>query len=1332
MNLGNLIVNLAVNLSALQDGLNRASGEIEKWGKKAGEDMKKVGQALSLYVTAPLAAMGTVAGKAAIDFESAFAGVRKTVDATEAQYAQLERGIRDMAKTIPATANEITAVTEAAGQLGIQREAIMGFSRVMIDLGESTNLASEEAATALARFANITQMPQTQFDRLGSTVVDLGNNLATTEAEIVEMGLRLAGAGKQVGMTEAQILGFSGALSSVGIAAEAGGTAFSRVFKNIYSAVQTGNKSLTTFASVAGMSIAEFKKQFEQDAAGAIVAFIEGLGKISAQGGNTIAVLEELKLADIRVSDALLRASGAGDLFRQSIEIGTTAWQENTALTKEAEERYKTMASQLQITRNHLSEAFLIIGRDLMPIIKDASAYVREMASRFAELDPGIRKAAIVLGAFAAAIGPVLLLLGTFLTAIAPGGLIAVALAGLATPVGLVIAALAGLGVAVAAVVAAMRNGEPASRATTGALQDQINSVEGLAARYKELEAKTKRTKEEEAERKSILEKLEKLSPGLISGYNAQGEAIGVNKTALEKYNEELREKLRLEEESHRLTMLAAREKAAAARIDGVKAMQELNALKTRRDEAVRKAEERLARAEANLAKTATVGNRSAVEDAKKYLAGTIEAWDKQVAAKKAEMEGIRTAIADSQKEYDSLKKARVGEAASVVTPTSSDPDPWASGEEFKALKGIQLAQAQHSAKMISDTQYLNALKAEAGRLEKLGVTTSQEYLSVRAAIVQMEQKGLTALELAKLKHQAGQLSNGAYLKVLQIEQKKLNASSEEYWRLQIEIGNTQKAIAKEAGDKQKSIVDNAKDELEAKRAIAEAEEDKEKRLELQRKAYNDFLYVLKAHGGTAQQIADVERTIAGLKRQQADEQKRQADEAERMAKANKMAFETLRTFAQGFGKAIDSSKVDDLVAKLAAQQEFVQQLRDSGASETDILKAEADAGQTERDLGRARAEQEKQMPGFVLDNIDTIVNLPNIIGPAAAHLAASYEFLSAEGLKIKDVFAQVGDFLTSGGRMEALATIPEHLANLGSQIATFAGSTWPTISGLFGQLGSILAGGLPAIGAAITGGMAAIGAALSPFLVIIAAVVAAFALLQQIWTKNAGGIQEAFGNLMASLQGLWDGVVAVINPFVEFFGGMISMMVNNFAGVISILGGILKGIGWVFDKVLRPPLDWVAQAFRWVNDAIADLINWLSDVLPFLGIKKMRKAGDNAAAAQQQAAGNLEFPQSSTAKMASQIGAAVGRAVADVMGSFTSINPLPVEDVARANVFGIGPSSRFYYEKQARVSIDLNVTGEADAASIARAFEDSGLRSLLADTVGGEVAVRSLSPRFA
>src|SRR5690606_20758681 len=120
--------------------------------------------------------------------------------------------------------------------------------------------------------------------KLGSTIVDLGNNLATTEAEISSMALRLAGAGKQIGLTESDILAFAASLSSVGIEAEAGGSAFSKVMVNMQLAAEQGGEDLKAFAKVAGMSASDFKKAYQQDATGAIISFIKGLSTAEERG----------------------------------------------------------------------------------------------------------------------------------------------------------------------------------------------------------------------------------------------------------------------------------------------------------------------------------------------------------------------------------------------------------------------------------------------------------------------------------------------------------------------------------------------------------------------------------------------------------------------------------------------------------------------------------------------------------------------------------------------------------------------------------------------------------------------------------------------------------------------------------------------------------------------------------------------------------------------------------------------------------------------------------------------------------------------------------------
>nr|WP_272490620.1 phage tail tape measure protein [Hominibacterium faecale] len=341
---GKVIIETGLDKSGIEAGL-------KKLGKVAKAGLGVTTKAIAGVGTALTGAAG-LAVKSGIDFESAFAGVKKTVDATDQELAEFRQGIRDMAKEMPTAATEIAGVAEAAGQLGIKNESLLSFTKTMTMLGDSTNMSAEEAATSLARLANITGMPQENFDRLGATIVDLGNSLATTESEIVAMSLRIAGAGSQVGMTEAQIMSFSGALSSVGIEAEAGGTAFSTLLSKMNLASSKGGKELEQFGKVAGMSAEEFKKAFQEDASGAVLSFIQGLGQINENGGSAIQTLDEMGLSDIRMRDALLRASGASDVFTEALQTGNSAWEENTALTNEAKQRYETLESKLGILKN--------------------------------------------------------------------------------------------------------------------------------------------------------------------------------------------------------------------------------------------------------------------------------------------------------------------------------------------------------------------------------------------------------------------------------------------------------------------------------------------------------------------------------------------------------------------------------------------------------------------------------------------------------------------------------------------------------------------------------------------------------------------------------------------------------------------------------------------------------------------------------------------------------------------------------------------------------------------------------------------------------------------
>lgn len=479
------LINTAGQMAELQVRTTGVTGQIAKVSAemvKHGDRMQSVGSAMTKGLTVPIAGLATVVTKAAIDWESAFAGVKKTTDEVVDSngkvvysYDDLESSLRSMANELPATHTEIANVAEAAGQLGIQTENVSAFTKVMIDLGESTNMSAETAATELARFANITQMSQDKFSNLGSALVDLGNNFATTESEISAMALRLAGAGAQIGMSEGDILGFAAALSSVGVEAEAGGSAFSKVmvqmqlavekgsgafeelkghaedqgvsWERLVSAVRNGGKELTgvskemgftsselkkmykeadksktsleQFADVAGLTSEQFSKMFKDDPSTAIMKFVEGLGKAEKNGTSAIKVLDDMDIKEVRLRDSLLRAANASDVFSGAVEMGNKAFGENNALAEEAGKRYETTESKLKMLRNEATNAAIDLGGPFVDALRDGLEASKplikglgNLAKSFSDMDPKAQQAVVKFLAITAAGGPLLSITG--------------------------------------------------------------------------------------------------------------------------------------------------------------------------------------------------------------------------------------------------------------------------------------------------------------------------------------------------------------------------------------------------------------------------------------------------------------------------------------------------------------------------------------------------------------------------------------------------------------------------------------------------------------------------------------------------------------------------------------------------------------------------------------------------------------------------------------------------------------------------------------------------------------------------------------------------------
>lgn len=333
--------------------------------------------AAALKVAAGFAAVGGLTGglygsaKAAIDFEANFTRVRKTVDGSERQLQAIAGEFRGMAREMPATTAEITAVGEAAGQLGVSRAGIVDFTDAMVKMGVTTTLTADEAAFAFARISNIMQTPEAEIENLAAATVHLGNNFAATEGEITDMAVRLAGAAHVVGLTEADVLALATSLSAVGQKAEAGGSAFSRVMLTIEEAVQTGSAELGIFADVAETSASSFAQTWQENPQEAILQFIAGLGSMIESGENVVPVLQDLELNEIRVRRALLDAAGASDTFADATRQANGAYEEAAALDEEYAKFAETTASKIQVLKNNVVDFGITLGTAMKPAIDE-------------------------------------------------------------------------------------------------------------------------------------------------------------------------------------------------------------------------------------------------------------------------------------------------------------------------------------------------------------------------------------------------------------------------------------------------------------------------------------------------------------------------------------------------------------------------------------------------------------------------------------------------------------------------------------------------------------------------------------------------------------------------------------------------------------------------------------------------------------------------------------------------------------------------------------------------------------------------------------------------
>lgn len=718
---------------------------------------------------------------ASVEFESAMAGVAKTTDLSDNELASMGEKFKELSAEMPISASELAGIAEAAGQLGIAKENIADFSVVMANLGVATNLTSEEAATLLARFANVTGMDPSLYENLGSVIVALGNTMATTENEIVNMGQRLSAAGELAGLTEPEIMALSAAMSSVGIEAEAGGTAMTQTLSAMETAVAKGSEKLNGFARVAGMSAEEFSTAWKTSPITAIQAFISGLGKLDEQGESAVLVLDELDLKGIRQGNMLKSLGLASDVLANSINTANNAWTQNTALAKEAATRYETTESKFTMLKNSVTNLKIAVGDQLTPALgnlAESGTDIISWASEFIQnnewLVPTVSALASAIGVLAGAVvgftvvtKAVIPLVKAFNTALSDN------------PIGIVVTALAAVTAAVTTFATFMKDDAvtsveemtEAAREMDGVIADAnatyentvskteaaANVAKGYISRLQDLEATGLKTNEQQDEYHNILCLLCETIPELSQYIDLENDKIQGGTEVLLANTEAWKENAKAQALQEKLAEIQSKQveaeieyeqasiRATGAKLKKAAVEERMNQALERQDELSRQAMEA---AEKDIELTGQSRDRAAyLSDEYAVLEEQIDSYRKQLETADEEIanateaqETCAAAISDAKKETELAEKAvsnLTGElennsaAAGENAQTSTDAaDGYSKMQEAAAIVEKGLKDLNEAWAKEYEAAY-NSINSQVGLFDDFAVKAEEDTYTV-------------------------------------------------------------------------------------------------------------------------------------------------------------------------------------------------------------------------------------------------------------------------------------------------------------------------------------------------------------------------------------------------------------------------------------------------------------------------------------------------------------------------------------------------------------------------------------------------------------------------
>ena len=387
--------------------------------------------------------------RAAVDFESAMADVRKVVPGLESAEGlrQMKQEIIGLSKELPVSAEGLAAIMAAAGQAGIPREELAAFTRQAAQMGVAFDITADEAGAAMAKLRTSLGLSQEEVVNLADAMNHLSNSMASSAAQVNEFMLMAGAVGKQVAMTTEQTAALGSAMIAAGAAPEVAGTSFRNLIKALTKGESATERQSAAFKKL-GLDVTEVSKNMQTDAIGTIRDVFQRISQMPAE--MRVSTISEIFGDEARALTPLITNM---KLFDQAIGLVGSQSQYAGSMLAEFQARAGTSANNFQLLQNNVKALQIAVGEGLLPALNLMLAALTPLLSVVADLAgrfPLLTAVVVTLTAalaglviLAPAIASFITLLGSLKVALGVSSL-AVGWAGLQTVVIVAVSAMKG------------------------------------------------------------------------------------------------------------------------------------------------------------------------------------------------------------------------------------------------------------------------------------------------------------------------------------------------------------------------------------------------------------------------------------------------------------------------------------------------------------------------------------------------------------------------------------------------------------------------------------------------------------------------------------------------------------------------------------------------------------------------------------------------------------------------------------------------------------------------------------------------------------------------